>query len=172
MFIMKFQECQLVKAEHQHPSRLLQPFPIPEWKWEVINMDFITVLPKSKKKNDSIFVVIDKMSKATHFIPVKSTYKAMNIADIFLKEIFRLHGIPKAIILDRDVKFIGNFWRYLFSGLERKPNFSTAYHPQMDGQTKILNQIVEYMLQIYVKNNTTKWEDYLHLAEFAYNNRY
>ena len=89
-------------------------------------MDFITGLPKSNKQNDSIFVVIDKLSKTTHF--VKSTYKALNIADIFLKEIFRLHGISKEIISDRDVKFIGNFWRSLFSGLETRLNFSTAYH--------------------------------------------
>ena len=75
-------------------------------------------LTESKKKNDSIFIVIDKLSKATHFIPMKSTYKAVNIADIFLKQIFRLHGIPKAIISNRDVKFTGNFWRSLFSGLE------------------------------------------------------
>ena len=81
-------------------------------------MDFIIGLPKSKNKNDSIFVVIDKLSKATHFIPVKSTYKVVHIADIFLKEIFRLHGIPKAIISNRDAKFTGKFWRYLFSELE------------------------------------------------------
>ena len=99
-------------------------------------MDFITGLPKSKKQNDSIFIVIDKLSKAAHFILIKSTYKTMNIADIFLKEIFRLHGIPKAIILDRDVKFTGNFWRSLFSRLETQLNFSTAYHPQTDGRQK------------------------------------
>ena len=81
-------------------------------------MDFITGLPKSKKKNDSIFVVIDKLSNLAHFIPVKSTYKAMNIVDIFLKEIIILHWIPKVIISDRDVKFTGNFWRSLFSILE------------------------------------------------------
>ena len=81
-------------------------------------MDFITGLPKIKKQNDSIFVVIEKMSKETHFIPVKSTYKAVNIVDIFLKEISRFHGVPKAIISDRDVKFTGKFWRSLFSGLE------------------------------------------------------
>ena len=129
MFIMKCQECQLFKAEHQNPSGLLQPLPIPEWKWEIIGMDFIIGLPKSKKQNDSIIIVIDKLSKVVHFIPVKSTYKAVNIADIFLKEIFRLHGIPKAIILDQYVKFIGKFWRSLFSGLETQLNFSTAYHP-------------------------------------------
>ena len=109
MFIAKCQECRLVKAEHQHLVGLLHPLPIPEWKWAVISMEFITSLPKSKKKNYYIFVVIDKLSKAAHFILVKSTYKDANIADIFLKEIFRLHGIPKVIILDRYVKFTGNF---------------------------------------------------------------
>ena len=130
MFIAKCQEFQLVKAEHQHPSGLLQPLPIPKWRSEVISMDFNTDLPKSKKKNDSIFVVIDKISKVAHFIPVKSTYKFVNIADIFLKDIFRLHGIPKAIILDRDVKFTANVWRYLSSRLETELNFSIAYHLQ------------------------------------------
>ena len=97
----------------------LQLLTISEWKWEVIiSMEFITGLPKSKKQNDSIFVFIDKLSKAAHFVPVKSTYKAVNIVDVFLKEIFRLHKIPKAIISDRDVKFTGKFWRYLFSRFE------------------------------------------------------
>ena len=92
-------------------------------------MDFITGLPKSMKKNYSIFVVVDKLSKESHFIPVKSTYKEVHTVDIFLNEIFRLHGIPKAIISDWDVKFTGKFWRSLFSGLEMQLNFSTAYHP-------------------------------------------
>ena len=96
-------------------------------------MDFIIVLPKSNKQNDSIFIVVDKLSKASHFIPVKLANKAIHIADIFLKEIFRLHGIPKAIISDRDTKFSGNFWIPLFSTLETRLNFSTVYHPQIDG---------------------------------------
>ena len=119
MFIAKCKEFQPVKVEHQHPLGFLHPFPILEWKWEVMSMDFITGLPKIKKQNDSIFVVIDKLSKEAHFIPMKSTYKAMNIADIFLKEIFRLHGIPKEIISDRDVKFTGNFWRSYSLDLRR-----------------------------------------------------
>ena len=92
-------------------------------------MYFITGLPKSKKQNDFIFVVVDKLLKATHIIPVKLTYTAMRIADIFLKEIFRLHGIPKENISNRDTKFTRNFWRSLFSGLDKQLNFSTAYHP-------------------------------------------
>ena len=91
-------------------------------------MDFIIGLPKSKKKNNSIFVLFDKLSKVAHFIPTKSTYKAAHIADRFLKEIFILHRIPKEIILDRDVKFTGNLSGYLFSRLETQLNFSTSYH--------------------------------------------
>jgi hypothetical protein len=106
-YLAKCIECQQVKVEHRHPTRLLQPLPIPEWKWEIISMDFITGFPKSNKHNDSIMVVVDKLSKETHFIPVKSTYKSINIANIFMKEIFRLHGIPKTIISDRDTKFTG-----------------------------------------------------------------
>ena len=98
-------------------------------------MDFITDLPKNFRQHDSIMVVFDKLSKATHFIPVKSSYKAVNIANIFMKEIFRLHGVPKVIVLDIDVKFTGNFWKALFKGLGTQLNFSTAYHPQMDGKT-------------------------------------
>ena len=123
-------------------------------------------------QNDSIFVFIDKLSKEAHFILVKSTYKAVNIVDIFLKDIFILHGIPKVIISYRDVKFTGKFWRSLFSILEMQLNLSTTYHPQTDGQIERVNRMVEDMFQMYVMKNLTKWEDYLHLAEFAYNNGY
>ena len=92
-------------------------------------MDFIMGLPKSKKQNDSIFIGVYKLSKVAHFILVKSTYKEVHIADIFLKEIFRLHWIPKEIIFDRDTKFTINVWRSLFSRLETQLNFSTSYHP-------------------------------------------
>ena len=92
-------------------------------------MDFTMGLPKRKKKNDSTFVVVENLSKATYFIIVNSTYKVVHIANIFLKDIFILHGIPKEIISDRDTKLTKKFWRALFSGLETQLNFSTAYHP-------------------------------------------
>ena len=92
------------------PAGLLQPLPIPEWKWEVISLDFITGFPLTQKQHVSIMVVVDKLSKFAHFIPVKSTYKVFNVAEIFLKEIFQLHGVPKMVISDRDVKFTSNFW--------------------------------------------------------------
>jgi hypothetical protein len=137
-----------------------------------ILLDFITGLPKTKKHNDSIMVVIDKLSNSAHFIPVKSTFKAINIAEIFMKEIFRLHDITKMAILDRDVKFTSAFWKELFAGLNTNLNFSTCYHPQTYGQTERTNQIIEDMLCMYVRTKSNKWEDYLNLVEFAYNNGY
>ena len=135
-------------------------------------MDFIQGLPKTKKQHDSIMVIVDKLRKSAHFIPIKSNYKVVNIAKIFLKEIFRLHGVPKMVISEWDVKFKSNFWKSLFAGLETKINFSTIYHPQTNGHTKHTNQIIEYMLRMYVMERPTKWGYYLHLVEFTYNNGY
>ena len=132
-------ECQQVKTEHQHPVDLLQPLPIPSQKWEIISLDFITGLPRNQNLNDSIMVVVDKLSKEAYFISVKTTYKDANIADIFMKQIFRLHGIPKVIISEIDPKFMGNVWKSLFKGLNTTLNFSTSFHPQMDGQIERVN---------------------------------
>ena len=88
-YIARCFECQQVKIEHQHPAGLLQPLPIPSWKWEIISLDFVTGLPRNQNLNNSIMVVVDKLSKAAHFILVKTAYKAPNIAAIFLKQIFR-----------------------------------------------------------------------------------
>jgi hypothetical protein len=171
-YLARCQYCQQVKTEHQHPTSLLQPLPVPEWKWETISLDFITGLPKNQKHNDSIMVVINKLSKSAHFIPIKSTFKAINIAEIFMKEIFRLHGTPKIVISDRDVKFKSAFWKELFGGINTKLNFSMIYHPQTYGQTERTNQIIEDMLCMYIRTKPSKWEDYLHLVEFGYNNGY
>ena len=114
---MKFQH---MKVEHQHLAGLLQPFPVPEWKWEVISMDFITGLPMTWRQHDSIMVVVDKLTKEAHFILVKSTHKTNDIANIFIKDIFKLHGLPKAIVSDRDVKFTSSFWKGCRFGYEAK----------------------------------------------------
>ena len=115
-------------------------------------------------------VIVDKLTKAAHFILVKSTHKASDVAKIFMKEIFRLHGLPKAIISDQEAKFTSNFWKALFQELGTQLNVSTTYHPQTYGQTKTVNQVLEDMLRMYVMDKPSKWEDYLHLVEFAYNN--
>jgi hypothetical protein len=122
-----------VKDEHRHPAGLLQPLPIPEWKWEVVTMDFIMELPKIGKLHDLIMVVVDKITKAAHFIPLKTTHKEADVADIFVKEVAQLHRIPKTIVSDRDSKFTSNFWKGLFKGFEMNLNFSTSYHPEFDG---------------------------------------
>jgi hypothetical protein len=108
-YIARCMECQKAKAEHMHPTGLLQPLSIPEKKWEVITMDFITGLPRMNKQHNSIMVVFDKLTKDAHFVPVKTTHTKTNTAEIFMKEIVRLHGIPRTIISDKDAEFNSNF---------------------------------------------------------------
>ena len=103
--------------------------------------------------------MVDKWTKETHFILVKSTYKTDSIAKIFMKEILRLHGFPKEIVFDRDPKFTSNFWKGLFVDLGTKLNFNTSHHPQTDGQTERVNQVLEEMLRMYVMEKQSKWED-------------
>ena len=117
-------------------------------------------------------VVVDKLTKVAHFIPVKLTHKAGNIADVYMREISGLHGIPKTIMSHRDPKFTSNFWKGLFNGFGTNLNFSTTYHPESNGQTERVNQVIEDMLRMYVMDKSSKWEDYLHFVDFSYNNRY
>jgi hypothetical protein len=110
-FISKCLACQKFKVEHRHPAGLLQPLSIPKWKWEVVTMDFINKLPKTNSEHDStMVVVVDKLTKVAHFIPIKLTHKEANIVDIYLREIPLLHGIPKTIVSNRDPKFTSKFW--------------------------------------------------------------
>lgn len=108
-YVSKCMVCQQVKAEYQRPSGMLQPLPIPQWKWEDISMDFIDGLPKTRRGNDSIWVVVDRLTKSAHFIPVKSERNACTLAQLFIKEVVRLHGVPKTIVSDRDTIFTSKF---------------------------------------------------------------
>jgi hypothetical protein len=139
-FVARCLECQQVKAEHRHPAGLLQPHAIPKLKWEVISMDFIVGLPLTPRRHDWIFVVVDTLTKSAHFIPVHTTYQELDIARVFISEIVRLHGIPKNIISDRGLVFTGRFWTSFQEALGTQLNFSTAYHPETDGQTERTNQ--------------------------------
>jgi hypothetical protein len=171
-YVARCMECQKVKDENRHPTGLLQPLTIPEWKWEMVTMDFITGLTRTGKLHDLIMVVVDKLTKDAHFIPLKTTHKATEVVDIFMKEVARLQGIPKTIVSDRDPKFTSNFWKGLFKGFRTNMNFSTTYHPEFDGQTERVNRVIEDILRMYVMDKPLKWKDYLHLVEFAYNNGY
>jgi transposase InsO family protein len=109
------------------------------------------------KQHDSIMVVVDKLTKKTHFIPMKTTHKATHIAEVFIKEAARLHGVPKTIVLDRDPNFTSNFWKGLFKGFGTNLNLSTTYHPELDGKIARTNKKTEDMLRMYVMDQTSKW---------------
>ncbi|MCO5599248.1 hypothetical protein L7F22_053349 [Adiantum nelumboides] len=162
--------CQIMKASRQLPLGLLQPLPVPKERWENISMDFITTLPRTTKGNAQILVIINRFSKMAHFITCKKAASAPDIASLFVQHIFRIHGLPRSISSDRDPKFTGHFWTSLFKSLGTNLLFSLAYHPQMDGQTERVNQILKEMLRHYIQIRLASWEEYLALVEFAYNN--
>jgi hypothetical protein len=144
--------CQQNKSEQIHPAGLLQPLPIPEQKWESISMDFITGLPRVQGR-DCIFVVVDRLTKFAHFFSIPTDYKAIQVAELFFREVFRLHGLPRQIVSDRDGCFINAFWQELFRLVGTELATSTSYHPQTDGQTEIVNKWVEGYLRNYVGGN-------------------
>ncbi|WVZ80746.1 LOW QUALITY PROTEIN: hypothetical protein U9M48_028201 [Paspalum notatum var. saurae] len=164
--------CQRVKAEHQRPAGLLQPLKIPEWKWEEISMDFIVGLPRTQKGYNSIWVVVDRLTKVAHFIPVNTTYSGARLAELYISWIVCLHGVPKRIISDKSSQFTSRFWEQLHDSLDTRLRFSAAYHPQTDGQTERTNQILEDMLRACAIQYGTSWDKSLPYAEFSYNNSY
>jgi hypothetical protein len=161
-----------VKADHHHPTGLLQPHDVPMSKWEVISMDFFVGFPLTSHRHNAILVIVDKLNKSAHFILIRDTYDVTDVARVFIREVIRLYGIPKKIISDKDSRFTSRFWRSLQSALGNQLNLSTTYHPEKDGQTERVNQVMEDMLRMYVMDNQTQWEKYLPLVEFAYNNSY
>ncbi|WVZ70782.1 LOW QUALITY PROTEIN: hypothetical protein U9M48_019422 [Paspalum notatum var. saurae] len=161
-----------VKAEHQRPAGLLQPLKILEWKWEEISMDFIVGLPRTQKGYNSIWVVVDRLTKVAHFISVNTTYSGARLAELYISRIVCLHGVPKRIISDRSSQFTSRFWEQLHDSLDSKLRFSTAYHPQTDGQTERTNQILEDMLRACAIQYGTGWDKSPPYAEFSYNNGY
>jgi transposase InsO family protein len=161
-----------VKAEHQKPAGLLQPLKVPDWKWDQIHMDFIIRLPKTKSGYDSIWVVVDCLTKVAHFILVKTTYTSAKFADIYMKRIVCLRGVPKSIVSDRGTQFTSHFWKQLHESLGTRLEFSTTFHPQTDGQTERVNQILEDMLRACALDYGSSWDDNLPYAEFSYNNSY
>jgi hypothetical protein len=171
-YVSECDVCRRVKAVHQSPAGLLQPLKTPEWKWEKVEMDFITGFPKSKKGNDAIFVVIDRLSKVAHFFPVKETISASQLAELYTTRIVSLYGVPVEISSDRGSIFTSRFWKSFQEAMGTKLLFSTAYHPQTSGQVERVNQILEDMLRACVISFGMKWEDCLPYAEFSYNNSY
>ena len=127
-FVTKCLVCQRVKAKHQVPLGLLQPIKIPVWKWDRITMDFVVGLPLTRKKHDSVWVIVDRLTKSAHFIPVRTNYSHEKLLELYIKEIVWLHGILVSIILDRDPRFTLRFWGKLQEALGTRLNFSTTFH--------------------------------------------
>src|SRR4051812_2271006 len=131
--VAKCLTCQQIKADHRSPAGKLQSLEISVWKWEHITMDFVTALPKSTRGHDSIWVIVDRLTKVAHFLPVRSNFKVHQYSRIYMREIVRAHGVPFSIVLDRDPKFTLGFWKTQQSALGTEIHLSTAYHPQTDG---------------------------------------
>ena len=142
-FVAQCPNCQQVKYEHQRPGGTLQKMPIPEWKWERISMYFVVGLPKTIDKYDSIWVIVDRLTKSAHFIPVKVTYNIEKLAKIYISEIVRLHGVPLSIISDRGTQFTCIFWKTLHAELGTRLDLSTAFHHQTDGQSERTIQVLK-----------------------------
>ncbi|GJR44721.1 putative reverse transcriptase domain-containing protein [Tanacetum coccineum] len=161
-----------VKAEHQRPSGLLVQPKIPEWKWDNITMDFVTKLPKTSQGYDTIWVIVDRLTKSAIFTPMRETDPLDKLARMYLKEVVTRHGIPVSIICDRDLRFASNFWRSLQNALGTNLDMSTAYHPQTDGQSKRTIQTLKDMLRACAIDFGKGWVNHLPLVEFSYNNSY
>jgi hypothetical protein len=162
--------CQRVKAEHQRLARLLHPLKILECKWEEIGMDFITGLPHNPKGYDSIWVIVDRLTKVAQFIPVKTTYKGSQLAELYMARIVCLHGVPKKIMSGRGSQFTSRFWKSFHENMDSKLNFSSTYNHQTDGQTERTNQVLEDMLRACALQYGGGWDKSLPYAEFSYNN--
>jgi len=131
-------------------------------------MNFVLGLPRTKKERETVFVVVDRFSKMAHFIPCHKSDDASHVADLFFREVVRLHGVQRTIVSDHDVKFMSYFWKTLWAKLGTKL-FSTTCHPQTDGQTEVVNRSLSMLLWTMIKNNLREWEECLPHVEFAYN---
>ena len=171
-YVGQCNSCQRNKGAHQKPAGKLQPLPIPGKLWESISMDFITHLPETTRGHTSIFVVVDRLSKMTHFIPMKDTSTAEDIAQLCIDQVVRYHGCPRDIVSDRDARFTGRFWTYFCQRLAIDSKKSTAFHPQSDGQSERVNRVLQDVLRHYVSPLQDDWDQHLTAAEFAVNNAY
>ncbi|GJP30143.1 hypothetical protein CLOM_g22614 [Closterium sp. NIES-68] len=168
-YVSSCNACQIMKSSHQRAAALLQPLDPPERPWQHVTMDYVTGLPAGPSGNDAILVVVDRLTKMEHFIACQHKITAEQTAQLFIANVIRLHRLPTAIISDRDPKFTSNFWRHLWDQFGTKLQLSSAYHPQIDGQTERVNQTMEQLIRTTCTDPQT-WEKSLPLLEFAYYN--
>jgi hypothetical protein len=171
-YVAECDTCQRIKASHLKSAGALQPLSIPSWKWDDISMDFIVGLPNTSRHHDSIWVIVDRLMKVAHFLPVHTTDKAQKYAELYIDWIVCLHELPRTIVSNRGAQFVARFWEQLQESLGTKLIRRSAYHPQTDGQTERVNRILEDMLRACAIDCGKNWDKHLSLAEFAYNNNY
>ncbi|GJZ74078.1 putative reverse transcriptase domain-containing protein, partial [Tanacetum coccineum] len=172
LYVSKCLTSSKVKAEHQRPSGLLQQPKILEWKWENITMDFIVKLSRTSSGHDSIWVIVDRLTKSAHFLAVCEDYKTERLARLYINEIVARHGVLVSIISDHDSHFTSGFWRSLQKAFGTQLDLSTAYHPQTNGHNERTIQNLEDMLRACVFDFGGNWDTHLPLVEFSYNNSY
>ncbi|CAH1412385.1 unnamed protein product [Lactuca virosa] len=149
--------CRKVKAEHQRPHGKMHRLDIPVWKWEDITMDFITKLPRTARGVESIWVIVDRLTKSAHFIPIQESISA----EIYVREVVTHHGVPVSVVSDRDVRFTSRFWKRFHDEMGTRLHFSTAFHPQTDVQSERTIQTLEDMLRACVLDFGGSWDTYL-----------
>ncbi|GJR35980.1 putative reverse transcriptase domain-containing protein [Tanacetum coccineum] len=171
-YVSKCSTCAKVKAKHERPSGLLVQPEIPEWKWDNIMMDFVTKLPKSSQGLDTIWVIVDRLTKSAHFLPIREIDPLDKLTKLYFDRIVTRHGTLVLIIYDSDGKFTSNFWRTFQKALGTSLDMSTAYHSQTDGQSERTIQTLEDMLRACVIDFGNGWVKHLPLVEFSYNNSY
>ncbi|GJX17068.1 putative reverse transcriptase domain-containing protein [Tanacetum coccineum] len=169
-YVSKCLTCSRVKAECQKPSGLLVQPEIPMWKWERITMDFVTKLPKTSTGHDAIWVIVDRLTKSAHFIPIRATDSMETLTRLYIKEIVSRHGVPISIISDRDSHFTSRFWQSLQNALGTQLDMSTKYHPETNGQSERTIQTLKDMLRACAIDFRKGWDKHLPLVEFSYNN--
>jgi hypothetical protein len=167
-FVKTCDTCQKIKHRRHAPYGLLQPIPIPDKPFDVVSMDLITDLPESDGYN-AILVIVDKLTKYGLFIPTTTRTTEVDTARMFVQHIIAQYGVPKAVISDRDTRWRGEFWKEVSSAMGFERNLTTAYHPQADGQTEILNQSLEVSLRAYVNDIRDNWSSLLPEYSMSYN---